>query len=105
MVDSENYRFGQPGVSPKTWHLAVCDEASNIGNQRASIQMGISPGWGDTYPWFVADHYIEISGIPDGTYVLELRVNIDGAIQESSYTDNTDSALIRVDRDTAEVVA
>ena len=104
MVDSENYRFGQPGDSPKTWHLAVCDEAMNIGNAGTAIQMGISPGWGDTYPWFVADQYIEVSGVPDGTYVLELRVNIDGAIEEGSSSDNSTSVLIRLDGDTAEAV-
>src|SRR5439155_10534384 len=32
--------------------------------------MGLQPGWFDSYDWILADQYVEMSGVPDGTYAL-----------------------------------
>jgi hypothetical protein len=105
LVDAVNPWFGRAGDSPKAYLLEDVCQLSKADDRGPYMWAGISPGWADVYPWFIADQYIEVSGIRDGTYVLELRVNLDGAIQESSYDDNAASALIRLSGDAAEVVA
>jgi hypothetical protein len=41
---------------------------------------GISVGWADStsarlYNWYLADQYIEVSGLPDGYYLLETEAD------------------------------
>jgi hypothetical protein len=38
-------------------------------------QMGITPGWGDVYWAGVQEQYIEVKGLPAGTYSLEMVVD------------------------------
>ena len=61
---------------------------------------GVSVGWADVYPWYLADQYIEISGVPDGLYVIETRVNPNRTVHETTYDDNTARATIRLQGDT-----
>jgi hypothetical protein len=61
---------------------------------------GISPGWADVYNWFLADQYIEISGVPDGVYVIETHANPTRTVHETSYDDNVARATIRLQGDT-----
>lgn len=65
---------------------------------------GISVGWADVYNWFLADQYIEISGVPDGTYVLETLANPSHTVHETTLDDNAARVLIRLQGDTVELV-
>src|SRR5207245_3218663 len=49
---------------------------------------GISRGWADIYSWPLPGQYIEVSGVPDGTYDVVVTVNPFKLIEESDYTDN-----------------
>jgi hypothetical protein len=61
---------------------------------------GISAGWADVYNWFLADQYIEISGVPDGVYVIETVANPIRTVHETTYDDNAARATIRLSGDT-----
>jgi Lysyl oxidase len=42
----------------------------------------ISSGWADVYPGGIACQWIDITGIPDGNYLLQVGVNLSGVIVE-----------------------
>jgi hypothetical protein len=58
------------------------------GYRSTSIRMGISVGWGDKYPWNFAYQWIDITGLPSGTYTLRFAVDLFGYFTEKSDTNN-----------------
>lgn len=50
---------------------------------------GLSIGWEVQYPPQIPCQFIQIDGLADGTYVLEMHVNPDLILPESDYTNNT----------------
>jgi hypothetical protein len=57
--------------------------------ERLVVREGISPGYGDDYVPRLEGQSIDITGIPAGRYVLRHRVNVDRALRESDYGDNS----------------
>ena len=49
---------------------------------------GIQVGWGDLYDSTLDGQWIDITGLPDGNYVIEAEANPLGIIQESNYGNN-----------------
>lgn len=49
---------------------------------------GISVGWADEYSTDLDGQFIDITGVPSGTYVLEEEVNAHRLYEETSYTNN-----------------
>lgn len=49
---------------------------------------GISVGWADEYAPSLTGQYIDITGVPSGTYVLEAEVNSEQLYEESNYDNN-----------------
>ncbi len=50
---------------------------------------GLRPGWADIYNSSLAGQFIDLTGIPDGTYYLEATVDPDNLVLESDETNNT----------------
>ncbi|MGB0652639.1 MAG: lysyl oxidase family protein [Thermoplasmatota archaeon] len=65
-------------------------------SEREDFFMGIMPGWYDIYPWYRADQYIEITGVPDGLYELVSVINPDQHLLELDVTNNEASTVIRL---------
>ncbi len=65
---------------------------------------GVSVGWADVYPWFLADQYIEMSGLADGYYLLESLVDPSDKILETDETDNSSTTLIKLSGNHVEIV-
>lgn len=65
---------------------------------------GLSQNWVDVYPSGFPDQYVEISGLPDGTYELVARANGDGATLESTDADNEASTIFRLTGNSIEVL-
>jgi hypothetical protein len=61
-----------------------------------SLVEGISVGWGDNYEAWRDGQYIELTGLDAGRYVLVHRVNPGRRLEESSYTNNASSVLLRL---------
>lgn len=50
--------------------------------------MGISVGWADVYNAGLECQYVDITGVPSGNYLLEISVNFEQQIEESTYDNN-----------------
>jgi hypothetical protein len=57
---------------------------------------GISAGWADLYGRDLDCQWIDITGLPDGDYVVEARTNRSGIVREDWYGDNFTWAGIRI---------
>ena len=49
---------------------------------------GIQQGWGDVYDSTLDGQWIDITGVPDGNYTLEMEVNPERRLPESNYDNN-----------------
>ncbi|HVF03240.1 MAG TPA: lysyl oxidase family protein [Frankiaceae bacterium] len=65
---------------------------------------GISPGWVDHYDASVPHQYIEISGVPDGYYLLQIVLDPLGRLREQTKADNTVWQRIRLCGDEVDLV-
>jgi hypothetical protein len=59
-------------------------------------RVGVSVGWGDRYPWDFAFQWIDITGLPGGTYRVRATVDIQDYYDESMETDNCVWAKVKI---------
>jgi Lysyl oxidase len=57
---------------------------------------GIQRGWGDVYHSGLDCQWVDITGISDGDYILEVRVNTGRLLPESYYGDNSTWKGVRI---------
>ena len=100
-VDTENVRFGKPGDGPPHYYVpSTCDTNDNqdakdpVYPNAEYFRSGISPGWDDTYPWFIPDQYIDITNVPDGRYLIVDRINVSGNVLEADRGNDTSTACV-----------
>ncbi|HET6404742.1 MAG TPA: lysyl oxidase family protein [Candidatus Thermoplasmatota archaeon] len=62
-------------------------------------RMGITPGWYDLYARILSDQYVDITGVPDGTYALCSVTNGDGTLLEADITNNEACTAFRLKGD------
>jgi hypothetical protein len=78
---------------------------SGCGSRRSlSLRNGISVGWGDRYPWNFAYQWIDITGLPTGTYTLRAMVDLHGQFTESRDTNNCSYVRLSIGSSTARVL-
>lgn len=103
----DNYRYGStadPYYHPTT--TSACETDTD-----GTVPMGLSVGWGDEYPSNIAFQYIEITGLPNGEYVVTLVADPAsealprGEFVESHETNNTAWAVIRINRKSVTIVS
>jgi hypothetical protein len=63
-----------------------------------TVAMGLSVGWGDQYPYYLVDQYINISGLPAGEYTVTATADWAGWFVESSTANNSTTARIRLSK-------
>ncbi|RYY45867.1 MAG: hypothetical protein EON53_09920, partial [Actinomycetales bacterium] len=68
-------------LSPVYTHESSCGEGRPGATQ---IVHGLSVGWGDTYPASLPDQGIDITGIPDGTYLVRVTADWQNFWQETN---------------------
>lgn len=83
------------GSLPRSPSKAVYKES--MCGRKASLKTrnGISVGWGDRYPWNFAYQWIDISGLPKGTYTIRAAVDLYQQFAEESDKNNCAWARIR----------
>ena len=82
--DTTAYRTSLAGApSSAQYGSSGCGTTNSL-----SLTMGISVGWGDTYPWTLPDQYIEITGLANGHYRLTATADAEGRFQESNESNN-----------------
>ncbi len=57
---------------------------------------GMSVGWADTYSATVEGQEVDITGIPDGTYVFRTAINPDRKIEEENYDNNSVDITVEI---------
>jgi hypothetical protein len=78
---------------------AVFESACGKGRPRLRrLREGISVGYGDDYAPHLEGQEIDITRVPAGRYLLVHTVNPDRSLRESSYGNDSSSALIRIVR-------
>lgn len=74
---------------------------SNCGERRPGIrvvELGSSRGYSDVYPAFYHGQDINLTGVPDGRYVLVHRANPQRSMRELRYGNNAASVLLSLRR-------
>jgi hypothetical protein len=57
---------------------------------------GIQAGWSDVYDSGLPGQWIDVTGLPAGTYTLEITMNPEQVLPESDYTNNTTSIQVEI---------
>ena len=70
-----------------------------------TVPMGMSIGWGDEYPSSIAFQYIDITGLPNGDYVVTLEADLGNEFVEVDDANNTSWATIHISRKSVTVLA
>jgi hypothetical protein len=73
------------------YRFAWCGEPGDL-----SVRMGLSLGWGDRYEWDFVYQWIDITGMPGGTYTLRATVDKPNDFLETNDTDNCTISRIQV---------
>lgn len=78
---------------------------SGCGSRRStSTRTGISVGWGDKYPWNFAYQWIDITGLPSGSYTLRFAVDLFGLFTESRESNNCFYVRLSISGNSARVL-
>jgi hypothetical protein len=80
--------WGEKGDIPRSYRVPRCLEPTEFDEAFSYIVSGITRGWADTYNWFLPDQYIEVSGLPDGHYIIESIADPENGILELDETNN-----------------
>lgn len=73
-------------------------------DQRGFQVVGISAGWQDVYSASLPDQFVEITGVPDGSYVLEIELDPHDVFVEADDSNNTICVLVTLEGFDAEIV-
>jgi hypothetical protein len=97
----DNYRYdlSLPGA-PLSPAYTNCGGVNSL-----HIVPGLSVGWGDSYPWNVAYQYIDITGVGNGRYRLQVSASTALGFQESDYANNVSWVDITLRANSAKIVA
>ena len=101
LMDGYAYRAGPPArySSPHACYPTHVGEGGEV----AQVS-GISPGWVDVYDVSVAHQYIEVSGVPDGYYLLQIVLDPHRRLRETTRVDNEVWHRVRLCGDDADLV-
>jgi hypothetical protein len=83
----DNYQFNLrlPGA-PRSPVYRGCGTSTSL-----SVRSGLSIGWGDRYSSTLPDQYINMTGVPNGVYLLKATANWYKKFVESNLNDNSTS--------------
>jgi hypothetical protein len=87
------------GAAPGNWpgrrphYLGDCDQ---FHPEATRVLMGTTPGYTDRYPAFFHGQNIDITGVPNGIYILTHRVNASMQLRELRYDNDAASVRIRL---------
>lgn len=101
-LDSYVYRSTEPSRYNKA--SFVCNVAPN-----RTVPMGISVQWGDVYRSTIAFQWIDITGLPNGDYLIEIiadpPMDTGGRFLEMDESNNRGWATIRLRQSTVKVLS
>lgn len=89
-------------LSPVYTHEGSCGEGQPLAT---SITHGLSVGWADTYPATLPDQGIDVTGLPDGTYLVRVTADWQDFWRETNEGDNSASAQVRISGNTVTLLS
>ena len=100
----DRYRIASPppAAPPKAVWVRECGRGRT---RLLRLRQGISPGYGDDYVPALEGQLVDLTGVPDGRFLLVHRVNADRSIRESSYENNAASVLLELRGRTVQILA
>jgi hypothetical protein len=81
------------------WSNCGMDEMTFLTPNTGQGRMALSTGWGDIYRWYRPGNYVEMTGLPDGRYVLQEYLDVHKWVKETSETDNVGYAYLEIKGD------
>ena len=96
LADTELDGWLKKGTGPRTFLAPDCLFPAFSDATNDYLIQGITPGWADVYDWYLPDQFIEVSGVPDGYYILETIADPDNTLLEADETNNCGAVLIRL---------
>jgi hypothetical protein len=82
-----------PGEPARAVWVGECGRG---GRALLALREGISPGYGDDYVPELEGQFLVLDGLPAGRYRLWHRVNPDGVLRESNYSNNGASVVLEL---------
>jgi hypothetical protein len=73
-----------------------CLEPASTSGGMDHFKQGMAVGWTDEYNWFLPGQYVEVSGVPDGDYILDTTVDPTHRLIEASKANNCGSVRVRL---------
>ena len=109
LIDVEFAMWAQHGNDARTTSFPGCQ----VPDASGTIVEGIGRGWADNYNWFLADQYLDVTGVADGVYELQVIANPSAfaptagspGIQESDVSNNTSHNWICMHGSDAAIIA
>lgn len=94
----------RPGVAGSpNWPAYGIEDCG--GPDSIRLEVGLSVGWGDIYPWYFHGQFIDITGVSDGRYLLCVTADPEGVVKERRDGNNEAWAEILISGDTVRVLA
>ena len=75
---------------------SICESGTRAQHRCGNGVQGISVNCGDLYARHLDCQWIDITGVPDGLYIIRLHVNPDRLVVESDYRNNIIECSIRL---------
>lgn len=79
-LDSDPWNTSLPGEVGSYYRGAMCSTNPSA----LSNRMGVSVGWGDEYEWYLAWQWVDITGVPGGTYTVRAKADPYGFFLEKN---------------------
>lgn len=88
LEDVALHAWAERGNGPRGYSFPECNVPSDRTESGTWMVQGISKGWTDVYTWDLPDQYVDVTGLPDGVYRLEVTIDPNHTLRETTRTDN-----------------
>jgi hypothetical protein len=88
--------WGQQAFGPDAYPAPDCLMPYETSGGIDYFKQGMSVGWTDEYNWFLPGQYVEVSGVPDGDYILDTTVDPTARLVEESKSNNCAAVRVRL---------
>ncbi len=72
------------------------DPAPDPATPFTCMSQGLHVGWEDVYPSDIDCQWVDITGVPAGSYLLKVAINTAGYLPESNYTNDTATVPVTI---------
>jgi hypothetical protein len=96
MADIGIVNWASNSTGPRTYNAPDCLAPASSDADFDYFTQGITSGWMDVYDWYLPDQYMDVSGVPDGIYLLQTEADPDGLLVEADRSNNCGGVFIQL---------